>query len=107
MLAASLEILERAQVPPLQARAIVQAIELELIAQQDVLATKQDVALLRHDFSEFRHENTRGHLELRRDLELKIEQVRSDLVRWVFTVGLGQTAAVCGLAYFLAEHLKR
>ncbi len=44
---------------------------------------------------------------MRHDLELKIEKIRSDLVRWVFTVGLGQTAAVFGLAYFLAEHLKR
>jgi len=100
MLAASLEILERAQVPPLQARAIVQAIELELVAQRDVLATKQDISLLRHEF--------RGDLqEMRHDLEIKIEKIRSDLVRWVFTVGLGQTAAVFGLAYFLAEHLKR
>jgi hypothetical protein len=96
MLAASLEILERAQVPPLQARAIMQAIELELGAQRDVLATKQDMSLLRHDLQEMRH-----------DLEMKIEKIRSDLVRWVFTVGLGQTAAVFGLAYFLAEHLKR
>ena len=100
MLAASLDILEKAQVPPLQARAIVQAIELELVAQHDVLATKQDLALFKQDF---RHDLQ----EMRHALELKIEQVRSELIRWVFTVMLGQTAAVLGIVYFMVDHFKK
>ena len=41
--AASLEILEKAAVPPAQARAIVQAIEIEIAGAKDTLATKQDM----------------------------------------------------------------
>ena len=37
--AASLEILEKAAVPPAQARAIVQAIEIEIAGAKDTLAT--------------------------------------------------------------------
>ena len=47
--AASLEILEKAAVPPAQARAIVQAIEIEIAGAKDTLATKQDVLILRHE----------------------------------------------------------
>jgi len=109
MLAASLDILEKAQVPPLQARAIVQAIELELVAQHDVLATKQDLALFatKQDLALFKQDFRHDLQEMRHALELKIEQVRSELIRWVFTVMLGQTAAVLGIVYFMVDHFKK
>src|SRR5690349_15404378 len=44
----SLEVLEKAAVPPAQARAIVQAIEIEIAGAKDVLVTKQDLLELRH-----------------------------------------------------------
>jgi hypothetical protein len=44
--AASLEVLEKAAVPPAQARAIVQAIEIELAGARDTLATKHDLAAM-------------------------------------------------------------
>ena len=45
----SLDILEKADVPPVQARAIVRAIELEIAGAKDTLATKHDLLLLRED----------------------------------------------------------
>jgi hypothetical protein len=53
---ASLEIIERAAVPPAQARAIVQAIEIEIAGAKETLATKQDTLLLRHEMAEMRTE---------------------------------------------------
>ena len=50
MQAASLEILEKAALPPAQARAIVQAIE--IAGAKDTLATKHDLLLLRHEVTE-------------------------------------------------------
>ena len=49
MQAESLEVLEKADVEPAQARAIVRAIEIELSGAKDTLATKHDVLLLRRD----------------------------------------------------------
>jgi polyhydroxyalkanoate synthesis regulator phasin len=45
----SLEVLEKADVAPAQARAIVRAIEIEIAGAKDTLATKQDLAPLAHD----------------------------------------------------------
>src|SRR5205085_11269159 len=50
--AASLEILEKADVPPAQARAIVQAMEIEIAGARDTLATKHDLLVLRNELSE-------------------------------------------------------
>jgi hypothetical protein len=46
MQAESLEVLERASVPPAQARAFVRAIEIEIAGAKDTLATKQDLVAL-------------------------------------------------------------
>ena len=86
--AATLEILEKANVPAAQARAIAQAIEIELLAQRDVLSTKVDLS------------------EVRRELEVKIESIKSELVRWVFLCILGQTAVLLGAAYFFVTRLR-
>ena len=88
MQAAALEILEKANVPAPQARAFVQAIEIELAAQRDVLATKLDLS------------------DVRRELEVKLESVKSELVRWVFLCILGQTAVLLGAAYFFVSRIR-
>ena len=88
MQAAALEILEKANVSAPQARAFVQAIEIELAAQRDVLATKLDLS------------------DVRRDLEVKLESVKSELVRWVFLCILGQTAVLLGAAYFFVSRVR-
>jgi hypothetical protein len=49
MQAESLEILEKADVAPAQARAIVRAIEIEIAGAADTLATKQDLFVLKQD----------------------------------------------------------
>jgi len=51
MQAESLEVLEKASVAPTQARAIVRAIEIELVGAPEALATKNDLAVLRVDLS--------------------------------------------------------
>lgn len=90
MQAESLEVLERASVPPLQARAIVRAIEIEIDGARDTLATKHDILLLRQEMAEMRHslesriEAVRTGSEsqseaVRTGSESKIDAVRTDL----------------------------
>ena len=62
---ASLEVLEKAAVPPAQARAIVQAIEIEIAGAKDTLATKPDSLILRHEMSELRAERRQDMAGLR------------------------------------------
>ena len=97
MQAASLEVLEKANLPAPQARAIVQAIEIEIAGARDTLATKQDTLLLRQDMAELGHDlrqemsdlrqgmsklgqDLRQEMsDLRHGLELKIEGMRSEI----------------------------
>ena len=51
MQAESLEVLEKASAAPAHARAIVRAIEIELVGAPATLATKNDLAVLRVDLS--------------------------------------------------------
>ena len=91
MQAESLEVLEKANVPSGQARAIVRAIEIEIGgAARDALATKSDILLLRQETAdmhrglEVRIESSYGELGLRLerfrgDLETKIENSYGEL----------------------------
>jgi len=103
MQAASLEVLEKADLPPLQARAIVQAIEIEIAGARDTLATKHDVVQLRQEMSDMRH-----------GLEIKLEGVRteihagaSSISRQMYAALLGQMAVLLGVAYFFVAQLRR
>ena len=51
MQAESLEVLEKADVAPAQARAIVRAIEIEIAGAKDALATKHDLLLQTKTFT--------------------------------------------------------
>jgi hypothetical protein len=88
MHAATLEILEKADLPPKQARAIAQAIEIEVAAGHSTLATRADLLGTQHG------------------LELKMSEHKSELVRWVFLCILGQSATLLGVGYFLFSHLS-
>src|SRR5207302_712025 len=77
--AASLEILEKAAVPPAQARAIVQAIEIEIAGAKDTLATKHDVLILRHEIAELRTELRSEMTELRTELRSKMTELRREV----------------------------
>src|SRR5213082_2700765 len=129
--AASLEILEKAAVPPAQARAIVQAIEIEIAGAKDTLATKQDVLILRSEIAELRTElrseiaelgtELRSEMtelgtelrskmtELRREVEGKLSQsefhaAMTSSVRHMYGAIMGQFALLLGVAYFFVSH---
>jgi|KBSMisStaDraftv2_1062788.scaffolds.fasta_scaffold190340_3 SMC interacting uncharacterized protein involved in chromosome segregation len=124
MQAESLEVLEKADVAPAQARAIVRAIEIEIAGASDTLATKADVALLRqelrqemselrHEMSELRQEISELRLEFKADLlkletklERKIHETASSITRQMYTAILGQMAVLLGFAYFFATHVR-
>jgi hypothetical protein len=71
---ASLEVLEKAAVPPAQARAIVQAIEIEIAGAKDTLATKHDLLLVRQEFSEFRADVLARFGEYRNEMTQKFAE---------------------------------
>jgi hypothetical protein len=104
MQAESLEILEKADVPPAQARAIVRAIDVE-IGAWDTLATKHDLALLRSDVTDLQI-GLRGDLaRLEGKLEAKISESASSILRQMYMAIPGQMAVLLGFAYFFAAHL--
>jgi hypothetical protein len=117
MQAESLEALEKADIAPAQARAIVRAIEIELVGAKDTLATKNDLLLLRQDVrgetSELRRELSELRTELKSDiakLEAKVErtmhEIASSIARQMYTAVLGQMAVLLGFAYFFATHVR-
>ena len=90
---ASLEVLEKAALPPAQALAIVQAIEIEIAGAKDTLATKQDILILRQEMTDLRH-----------GLELKIASTVTQ--PQLYGAILGQMALLLGIAYFFVTHLQ-
>jgi hypothetical protein len=89
MRTSSLDILEKTKLSPDQARAILRVMEAELTASQNEIATRID---LRDGFHA---------------LELKIESVRSDLVRWVFVCIFGHAALLAGVVYFVLNYVRK
>ena len=79
MQAASLEVLEKANLPAPQARAIVQAIEIEIAGARDTLATKQDTLLLRQDMAELGHDLRQEMAELGHDLRQEMSDLRQGM----------------------------
>ena len=123
---ASLEVLEKAAVPPAQARAIVQAIEIEIAGARDTLATRQDMLILRHEMAELRTELRQEMAELRTALRQEMVTLRGELrqdmadlrhsfeLKFASTVThphlygaiLGQMALLLGIAYFFVTHMQ-
>jgi len=112
---ASLELLEKAAVPPAQARAIVQAIEIEIAGAKDTLATKQDMLILRHEMAELRTELRQEMGDLRTELRQDVAGLRHSFeLRLASTVTqpqlcaalLAQMALLLGIAYFFVTHLQ-
>jgi hypothetical protein len=102
---ASLEILEKAAVPPAQARAIVQAIEIEIAGAKETLATKHDTLILRHEIAELQSQLRLEMKELRAGLEVKIAATVTHGELW--RAISAQTALLLGFAYFFVTHLQR
>jgi hypothetical protein len=110
MQAESLEVLERADVAPAQARAIVRAIEIEIAGAKDTLATKQDLLMLRQDLraeiSELRVELKGDLAKLEAKLEGKMHEIASGITRQIYTAMLGQMAVLLGFTYFFTTHVR-
>ena len=133
---ASLEVLEKAAVPPAQARAIVQAIEIEIAGAKETLATKQDVLILRHEMAELRTELKADIAALRTELkadiaglrtelkgdiaglrgelgnelhgmESRLHRMESSITRQMYSAIMGQFALLLGVAYFFVSHVQR
>jgi hypothetical protein len=107
---AALEILEEAQFPPAQARAIARVFEAEAAARADQLATKADLAQLeaRIDikFEKFRSEFDLKLGEIMVQLGVQIEGVKTECVRWTFLAMVGQVSMLAGIMYFMLQHLR-
>ncbi len=95
----SLDILEKTQLPLNQARAILQAMELEFTAREIGFCTRAELKDAVHS------------------LELKIEAVRNDLsakielevravMRWMVSCMLAQMAFMAGALYFGLTHIR-
>ncbi|HTQ35510.1 MAG TPA: hypothetical protein VMH77_00625 [Steroidobacteraceae bacterium] len=124
MQAESLEVLEKANLPPVQARAIVRAIEIEIAGAGGQLATKHDLFVLRQDVSDvatqLRKEIADLTVQLRKeiadlgtqlrkeigDLRAEMHRAISGLARQFYLAILGQTAVMLGFFYFLATRLR-
>ena len=106
MQAESLEVLEKAEVAPTQARAIVRAIEIEIAGAKDTLATKHDLLTLESRLDSringLRTEMAQQGAELRAELHRSIGGV----TRQMYVAILGQMAVLLGFAYFFATHLR-
>jgi len=85
MQAESLDVLEKANVPAPQARAIVRAIEIEL-----------DMAALGHGLKQ-------DMTEMRRELEVKIASALRDNLRYKCMAILAQTGILAGIVFALAH----
>jgi len=88
MQTASLDILEKTHLPPNQARAILQVMEMEMTAREVKFATKDEIKDAFHA------------------LQLEIRGVETRLTRWVLTCILGQTAVMAGALYFALTHFR-
>ncbi len=109
----SLEVLEKADVAPAQARAIVRAIEIEIAGAKNTLATKHDVLALKQDFQALRGEMSelaatlRGEMAaMRGELIAEIHKSVSGVTRQMHLAILGQMAVMLGFAYFFATYMR-
>jgi len=80
--------LEAANIEPPKARAIAESLELAFREQDKDLSVKLMTKL--------------DGAEIRRELEVKIEGTKSEVIKWMFLFWLGQIAVTAGLIKFLA-----
>ena len=136
MYVATLDILtEKGGFDPQAARAIGEAIDLEIARSRDSSATREDVAECRHalgeGIGELRSEMSslraelKGNVsalraELKEDmstlradsdrnlsaLRVDMQTMKADVVRWIFAAIMGQTAMLLGVLYFFMKYFK-
>jgi|GEM_PF-2050044 hypothetical protein len=111
---ATLEILEEAQFPPLQARAIARVFEAEAASYRAEQATKADLADLRRatqaDIAALRSDLTgtiTGAITgVEARMEVKIERAKMEGMRWTLLVMIGQMSLLAGIMYFLLQNTR-
>jgi hypothetical protein len=110
MQAESLEVLEKADVAPAQARAIVRAIEIEIAGASDTLATKRDLLEAKQELrSEIMELGASLRVEMaawRGELKAEIHTAVGNSTRQMYMALLGQMAVMLGFAYFFATHVR-
>ena len=94
MKTASLDVLERSQLPPAQARAILEVMESEFALRDSPLATKNDLQELelRIDIK---------FAALRGDLKTDIAAQSGQMLRWNFAFWIAQLGAIAGILKLL------
>ena len=106
MQAETLEVLEKAEIPAPHARAIARAIDIEIAASRQTLATRGDLLLesekLRSGFQELKQ----SFKALEARIEAKIESFKSEILNRMYAALLGQMALLLGLAYFFFNSLR-
>ena len=106
MQAESLEVLEKANLSSMQARAIVRAIEIEIAGAKDTLATKHDLIVLR---AELHTEMAELAATLRTEMAKQGGELRAEIAgvtRQMYLALLGQTAVILGFFYFFLTQLR-
>jgi hypothetical protein len=107
---ATLDILtERACFNPEVARAIGDAIAMEISHSREELATKADltkeIAEVRREIIEVRFELKQEIALLRADMKASFAETKSDCLRWMFAAMAGQTALILSIVYFMIQRL--
>jgi hypothetical protein len=108
----NLELLEKAQLPPAQARAILEVMEMEFAT--DVLATKADLGWLKADLGVMKVDldvlkadlgvlKADLQAEMRTNFATKsdLANTKADLMKWIFLFWVGQMAASLAIARFM------
>jgi len=117
----SLDILEKAQLPGDQAKAILEVMDLELESQREQLATQEGVSLefekfrleLRSVLAEFKTEMNQRFTKIEErlnSLELQIYTLRAETSRMILIASgttVGAFGVMLGLFYFFTNHLGR
>ena len=102
----SLEVLEKANVAPAHARAIVRAIEIEIAGAKDTLATKGDLAELRSEMRRLAVELRGEMAKLAGELHAEIHRAVSASTRQMYVALLGHMAMTLGFVYFLFTQVR-
>ena len=105
MKTASLTILERSELPPAQARAILEVMEAEIVSRDGLLATKGDLRELslatKRDLQELSAKMDVNFAIARGETRSEIAAMEGKMIRWVFAVWVAQLGVIVGLVKLL------
>ena len=119
---ATLDILtERAHFDPEVARAIGDAIAMEIRHSSEEVTTRaefdtfrtnefevlrKEFAVFRKEFEAFRIEVRQEFVLVRAEIRVAVAESKTDMIRFMFTAMAAQTALIAGIMYFMLQHLR-